>query len=102
MTVPAAELTAFSFDRSSLDFTHARPNQAKTAKQTERAIVNKRLFTPEHQNSQTKQSKHAQHLPQVLRRHRRRLQDLRQLWLGKNFLWNPCFHDRIIHGYGFA
>ena len=40
MTVPAAELTAFSFDRISLDFTHSHAKtETAQSKRAKRAIV---------------------------------------------------------------
>ena len=56
-----------------------KPKQRKATKK--RAIVKIRDLP-----LNTKTRKHAQHLPEVLGRYRRRLQDLQQLWLGKSFL----------------
>jgi phage terminase Nu1 subunit (DNA packaging protein) len=64
------------------------PNDAETqqqAKARKRAIVKAKDLPPESQiyTLQEIASKYAQHLSQVQRRYRRRLQDLQQLRLGK-------------------
>jgi hypothetical protein len=103
---PAAELTAFSFDRISLDFTQTRPqNTNAETNSTSKTNAPSSRITPDLKESFSKKtnvaSNHAQHLPEVLCRYCRRLQDLRQLWLGKTDLelWFRDYNHRF---YGFS